>query len=389
MGPGSGREPPIVSWDLVFDRIVPWLLVAQLGLILWNRRALARPPSRSWGTGAPAVSVLIPARNEADTIGTCLEHVLAQDYPDLEVVVLDDGSVDATADIVRSFDDPRVRLVAGGVLPDGWTGKNWACHQLAGEAAGDLLCFVDADTVLEPEAVSAAVAVIDEHGAGLMSMLPRAESRSAAAAVLLPIVTHATLGLIPISLIHASKSPSLAIAFGPFIVVTREAYDASGGHAAHPGHIVDDVQLIRSVKAAGYRVRLSNGTDLVQTRWYQDTGGIWNGFSKNAYGALGYNPLIAAFVVLVLAPLLLSPFVRFGFGIVDGALPMIVVWQVLLMLASRALTAVMGRDPLWSTPLHPVGLAFWAATLGWSAVLAHTGRGVVWKGRTMPTRSGD
>jgi chlorobactene glucosyltransferase len=374
-----------MSWDFLFDRVVPWLLVAQLALIIWNRRVLIRPRPRTWTGDAPLISVLIPARNEEETIGACLSGVLAQDYQNLEVIVLDDGSLDATAEIVRSADDSRVRLVPGEPLPDGWTGKNWACHQLATRASGDVLCFVDADTVLAPEAVSAAAGALQEEEAGLVSLLPRAEPGSRAGQVLLPMVSHATFALFPIAAIHSTGNPVLAAAFGPFILVTREAYRDAGGHAANPGHIVDDVQLSRGVKATGRPVRLFNGSDLVQTRWYRELGEIWTGFSKNAYSALDHNPWVAAFIILVLAPLLLSPFVRVALGVWEGAIPTLAMWQMLLLLANRALTSVSGRDPLWSVPLHAFTIAFWAATLAWSVMLFATGRSVVWKDRAVAT----
>jgi chlorobactene glucosyltransferase len=347
---------------------------------------MGRPTAKSWGLQSPLVSVLVPARNEEDVIGTCLEHLVAQDYPNLEIVVLDDGSTDATSLIVADQPDDRIRLATGSPPPPGWTGKNWACHQLAREARGDLLCFVDADTVIEPGAVSAAAGLLDDHDAGMVSLMPASGSTSVAGAVLLPMVTHALLGLFPLAAVHRAANPMVALAFGPFILITRRAYRASGGHAADPDHIVDDVQLSRNVKAAGYRVRIGNGTDIVRTRWYEGLGDVWRGFSKNAYGALGHNPWFASAVVFLLAPLLLTPFVRVGLGILGGDIPEVAVWQSLLLLANRALTSHLGRDPLWSTPLHPVTVAFWGAALAHSMMLYAARRSVAWKDRDVPTR---
>ena len=379
-----------MSWGFVFDDVVLWLLVGQLFLILWNLRAMRRPRGRAWASDAPMISVLVPARNEEAAIELCLHHLRGQDYPNLEIIVLDDGSDDATAALVRSVKDQRVRLVAGQPLPTGWTGKNWACHQLSQAAKGDLLCFVDADTLLEAEAVSAAAGVLEEHGAGFVSLMPRADASSLSGEVLLPMVTHAMLALIPVSLINNARNPSLALAFGPFILVSRAAYGAAGGHAANPTHIVDDVQLSREVKAAGHGVRLANGTDLVQTRWYPDVRSIWGGFSKNAYGALGYNPLVGLAALFLLTPLLLAPTVRLVLGLLGaGGVSQIVLIQLIFLLGNRAITSLVGRDPLWSIPLHGVTVAFWAATLTWSMVLSRTGRMVTWKGRAVSAQAAD
>jgi len=376
----------MINGELILEGILTVLLLSQFALILWNRREMRRPETRAWADGAPLVSMLVPARNEEAVIGRCLANLLAQDYPNFEIVVMDDGSTDATADIVRSFEDPRIRLRSGRPLAAGWSGKNWACHQLSGSARGDILCFVDADTAIEPQTVSAAMGILDSNGAGLVSLLPRSGSKSFAGRVLLPMVTHALFGLFPIALIHRTCNPMLAVAFGPFLMVTQEAYDASGGHAAAPNHVVDDVQMSRNVKRAGYRVRIADGTDLVETRWYDELGEIWNGFSKNAYGALGNNPWMGALVAFVLTPLLLAPFIRVGLGMVGDDIPEVAIFQVILLLGNRALTSNLGREPMWAIVFHPITVAFWGSTLVHSMFLYATHSSIAWKDRDTPIR---
>lgn len=374
-----------MSRELFLDWALTWVFLMQLLLIVWNGRILARPLARLWDEDAPLVSVLVPARNEEATIGACLRSLLDQDYPNFEILVLDDGSTDATAQLVRAL-GRRVRLLPGAPLPPGWTGKNWACHQLSQAAEGDLLCFVDSDTTLAPGTISAAVGLQQEEGAGLVSLLPRAERRSVSGSVLLPMVPHAFFALYPMALVHRAEHPGAAVAFGPFVLVTRQGYLASGGHAGLRDAIVDDVELSRAMKAAGYRIRLGNGTDLVETAWYRGMGEIWRGFSKNAYGGIGYNPWMAAAVVLIVMPVLLLPFLRVGLGVVGGGVPAVAFWQVLLLLANRMLTSHFGRDPQWTTPLHPIMVAFWGLTLAWSAMLSVTHRSVLWRDRDVPTR---
>jgi len=376
-----------LSRELLLDWALTWLFLAQLALILWNQKALGRPLPRLWpGAEAPLVSVLVPARNEESTIARCLRSLLAQDYPRLEIVVLDDGSSDATAAIVRAVGGARVRLLTGAPLPPGWTGKNWACHQLSLAARGELLCFVDSDTTLAPGTLSAALGLMEEEGAGLVSLLPRSSRGSVSGAVLLPMVPHAMFALFPMAMVHRPSHASVSVAFGPFLLLTREAYGAAGGHSARPDAIVDDVELSRAVKAAGYPVRLANGTDLVETRWYTGFGEIWRGFSKNAYGGVNYSPWMAAAVVLVVMPILLLPFFRVALGIVGGDVPAVALWQVALLLSGRMLTAHLGRDPQWTTPLHPLMVAFWGLALALSAMLSATHRVVVWRDREVPTR---
>jgi chlorobactene glucosyltransferase len=375
-----------VSRAFLLGQVLTVLLLAQIALVVWNLRVVRRPPPRRWTAGAPLISVLIPARNEEASIADCVDALLAQDYPTLEIIVLDDDSTDRTAATVRARRDPRLRLVTGAPLPEGWTGKNWACHQLASRAHGDVLCFIDATTILSPDALSRAAGELRDSDLGLVSVLLRTDTGTASEAVLMPIVNYGLLALLPAALLEKPAFRKEAIALGPFVMVTRAAYAAAGGHAAEPAHIVDDVQLALSVKASGHRIGLRNGTDLVRARWYTGFREIWNGFSKNVYGGIGYRPGIGLLTLFVVVPALLVPFLRLGAGLTTGGALAFPAVQVGLILSTRAITSRVGRDPLWSVPLHPVAIAVWAGTFARSMVLAHTGREIEWKGRRYVTR---
>ena len=388
--------------SVLFGPATTALCLAMVVIVVWNLRTMpflragagvvagAAPDATAPGAAGTLVSVLVPARNEAATIRTCLEALLAQQHAALELLVLDDRSDDGTAEVVRAVAalDPRVRLVMGAELPTGWTGKNWACHQLALQARGEVLCFVDADTVLAPATLGAALGVLRDDDAHLVTLLLAADDSTAAQAVLLPMVNHVLLALFPAALMHRHDSSKLALALGPFIMVTRSAYDAAGGHAAAPDEVVDDVRLCRAVKATGRRVRLANGTAVARTRWYASVGEMWRGFSKNAFGALDGNLLLAAATVLLVMPMLCAPFVRAAAGVLgDGTVPTEVWVQLALVVLVRLVTSVAGRDPLWTVPLHPLAVVFWGGALAWSVVLSTTGRSVEWRGRTVAVRS--
>ncbi|HJM29388.1 MAG: glycosyltransferase family 2 protein [Acidimicrobiales bacterium] len=373
-----------MSWDFIFGRFLTLLLVTQLGLILWNLRVVTRP-GKVKSHSSKKASLLIPARNEEGFIGDCVRSLLRQDHPNIEIIVLDDHSTDRTRTIVESVGE-SVKVLSSAPIPKGWTGKNWACHQLSQHATGDVLFFVDADAVLEPIAVSSVLKVMENEKVDLVASLLRNRGVSFASRILLPIVNHAVLALFPASLVHRSSNPDIALAFGPFIGVSQLAYRESGGHAAHPGHIVDDVQLARSVKAAGYHQRLINGTDLAATTWYSGVVDIWKGFSKNAYGALSYRTSLSLITALLIAPLLALPFLRLMAGFFGAAVPMEVLWQVVLLILGRFITSTIGRDPLWGVMFHPFAMIFWGATLFWSMTLALTGRQIQWKSRAYTTK---
>ena len=368
-----------MTWGFIFGRFVTLLLVCQLGLILWNLRVILRP-KKVKSHSNKKVSLLIPARNEEGFIGDCLRSLLIQDHPNMEIIVLDDHSTDRTKAIVESSGE-KVKLISSSPLPDGWTGKNWACHQLSQNATGEVFFFIDADAVLEPIAISSVLQVMEEQKVDMVASLLRNRGSSLASRILLPIVNHAVLALFPASLVHRSSNPDIALAFGPFIGVTRNAYGKSGGHAAHPTHIVDDVQLARSVKASGHHQRLINGTDLAATTWYSGFADIWRGFSKNAYGALSYRTSLSLVVAFFIAPLLALPFLRLLAGFFGASVPTEVLWQVVLLVLGRFITSTTGRDPLWGVIFHPFAMLFWGATLIWSMILSLTGQEIQWKNR--------
>ena len=141
-----------MTWEFIFGRFLTLLLVCQLGLILWNLRVVIRPKTKLPQSNTK-VSLLIPARNEEGSIGSCLRSLINQDHQNLEIIVLDDHSTDRTRAIVES-QNPKIKLISGKPIPAGWTGKNWACHQLSKQATGDILFFIDADAVLEPAAIT-------------------------------------------------------------------------------------------------------------------------------------------------------------------------------------------------------------------------------------------
>lgn len=392
-----------MTFAWLFGPATTVLCMAMVVIVMWNLRAMTflRPgagpgdevgtahPADPSDTAGPLVSVLVPARNEAATIGACIEALLAQQHRSIELIVLDDRSDDGTVDVVRNVaaGDPRVRVVDGAELPEGWTGKNWACHQLSQQARGEVLCFVDADTVLDPAAIGGALGVLRDDDADLVTLLLAAERTTVTQSIVLPMVNHVLLALFPVALMHRRGSAKLALALGPFIMVTRSAYDASGGHAAAPGQIVDDVQLCRAVKATGHRVRLANGTAVARTRWYTTLREMWRGFSKNAFGALDTNLVLAAVTVVLVMPMLCAPFLRLGAGLLGDGVAGEVWLQVGAIVLVRIVTSVAGGDPLWTVPLHPVAVVFWGAALAWSVVLTTTDRHVEWRGRTVAVRS--
>lgn len=275
-----------------------------------NLRLVQRPSARPCPAVAERISVLLPARNEARRVSACLESVLAQEsVPDLEVIVLDDGSTDGTGDIVHALagQDSRVTVLVGDDVdpPDGWLGKPWACHRLAEAATGSVLVFIDADVVLSPYAVASAVAAMREGGLELVSPYPRQRAESPAERLTQPLVTWSWLATLPLGL-AAGPSPAWSAAIGQFLVVDADAYLHSGGHAAVAEFVVEDVAVLRAMKRAGYRGMPMDGSEIAECRMYDGAAAVYEGYCKSLWSVFGSVPAaagaVSAMVLIYIVP---------------------------------------------------------------------------------------
>jgi len=249
---------------------------------------LAAAPAPAWPSRArrPDTSLLVPARDEAHRLPAVLAGLLAQDVT--EIVVLDDQSSDATATVVQhaAEADPRVRLVRGTPPPPGWTGKNWACQQLAMNARGDILLFCDADVLLAPGAVDACWAQMCAQHAEVFSVFPRQHTGALGERLLVPLIDDVLLAFLPHCLLRLPV-PSAATANGQLLMFRRSAYDALGGHAAVADDMNEDVTLGRRTRRAGLRLGLALGGDLVSARMYSGYRQSVRGFGKSLRAAHG------------------------------------------------------------------------------------------------------
>jgi len=278
------------------------LAVAGTAHAAWNLRRLRVPPPDPPPV-AERVAVLLPVRDEAGRVEPCLRSLLAQiGVRDLTVTVLDDGSTDGTAEVVRRVfaDDPRVRVLTGAPLPDGWWGKPWACAQLADSAAGaTVLVFLDADVVLAPHAVAASVALLRWAALDLVSPYPRQIAVSAAERLVQPLLQWSWLTTLPLRVAERSPRPSLAAANGQLVVVDAAAYRGAGGHAAVRAQMLEDIALLRAVKHTGGRGTVADGTALASCRMYDGWPALREGYAKSLWSAFG-SPAGAVAVLGVL-----------------------------------------------------------------------------------------
>jgi chlorobactene glucosyltransferase len=372
--------------------VLPWL-----GIFLFVRfvaRVPSELPDKTQVASPPFVSVIIPARNEELNIENCLESVAASEYPDFEVIVVDDRSEDRTAELARGIEHGnarRITVVEGAELPDGWLGKPWACDQGFQVAEGELLLFTDADTTHGVALLGRAVAGHTQDQADLLTVVGRQLMETFWERVVQPQIFLVMLFRFPdFERIAENDQWRDAIANGQYLLFSREAYLEIGGHIAVREEVVEDLRIAQLVKRAGLRLRIRSAESDFATRMYRSLSEIVEGWSKNLW--IGGLHSLPPFLRAVAAPLslllgislwLVPPLVLVAalLGVAGSSAEVFLVWSGTVVLLSVVTWATFSRQmklPAAYGLLYPFGAAVGAYILARSWM---RGRNVEWKGR--------
>ncbi len=349
------------------------------------------PPPVPADSPTPAISVLIPARDEAAGIADAIHAVLASTGVDLELIVMDDSSADATPAIVREIAaaHPRLQLKTAPVLPPDWNGKQHACWALAHAATHDLLCFLDADVRLKPSALARISCLINNIQADLVSGFPQEITLAPLEWLLLPLIHFVLLGLLPLATMRRHPAPAFAAGCGQFFLIRRSAYFIAGGHAAIRNTRHDGLLLPKALRAHNFRTDLADLTSLASCRMYTNSRDTWLGLAKNATEGLAAPSRILPVTLLLLAGQVL-PFLLLAAALTHSAwrsVPNLICLAVACAAAllPRLLATQRFHQPIKSALLHPIGILT-LLTLEWWALLRQLrGRTVSWKARDYPT----
>ena len=353
-------------------------------LFRMNLRLYRPPPSPIVGR-TPAVSVLIPARNEEKTIAAAVESALGSKGVDLEVVVLDDHSEDATAARVTAIAvrDPRVRLMPAPPLPAGWCGKQHACAVLAREGRHPILAFVDADVRLAPDGLARAVAFLDASGADLVSGVPRQETGTFLERLVIPLIHFVLLGFLPLARMRASRRAAYAAGCGQLFLARREAYEKMGGHAAIRTSLHDGLTLPAAFRRAGFATDLFDATDVAVCRMYHGAGELLRGLAKNATEGMAHPARIVPFTLFLLGGQV-APVVMLAAAPLWPRAALVALPAVVLLYFPRLAGIRRFRQSPLGAALHPLGVAVLTALQWYGLLRSLLGRPAAWKGRVYP-----
>ena len=346
-----------------------------LVMTLLNLPRLRRLPKQF---GITPISVLIPARDEEDTIAEAIQTVLASQGVVLELIIVDDNSSDRTLNILQSYDDPRLQVFSAPALPAGWCGKNHACSVLAEAAQYDLMVFLDADVRLSPDALSRLSGLMsDQPDVAFLSGVPRQITGTFLEWLLLPFIHVLLVGYLPMAF-DKRKDPAFAAACGQLVMVRSDAYRTGGGHAAIRHRLHDGLALARQFRKQGFKTALFDATDIASCRMYRSAGEVWNGLLKNATEGMATPRGLPVWTLLLGAA---------------QVLPFFLPWTKVTRLAggmtllTRSLIAYRFQQGWRTVLLAPVGTAA-LLLLQWQALIGERlGYAPRWRGRSYPKRT--
>jgi chlorobactene glucosyltransferase len=336
---------------------------------------------------SPMVSIVLPVRNQANTVSDCISSLVELQYDKKEIIVVDGDSTDGTRKILTGF-GPKIKVVEEDPLPQGWVGKNWACHLGYKQATGDLLLFTDGDSVHSRDSLTKTASFLEKTKVDLVTLAPATILHTFWEKLLQPPIFWLIMMFVGGKWVNDDNKPRWALGNGQYMLFRRAAYEKVGGHSAVRDRIAEDYSLGRLIKAQGLRLRMVTASDSLGVRMYSSLPEIWRGWRKNFYSVSGNHPLFrATYRLLLLFTFLVLPFAVFGYGLylvlvdplniylLSGAFMALFLWLGLIIL-DRSI----GVNPVYAL-LLPVAITIYIGIGLDSTVRGALGMGFSWKGR--------
>lgn len=374
-----------MAWENIFNITAGIIGLFALIMAISNLLFLQKKSLRPLKKTGPKVSVLIPTRNEENSIPRCLDSLLKQTYTNYEILVLDDGSEDSTWDILSSYAEKtkKIRIIKGRPLPDGWYGKNHALHQLAELADGDLYLFTDADTIHSTNSISFAVTNMEAHGIDFLSGYPRQQSGSRSSAAVISLMFLNLLFFNPVWTHRIIPVPFLSLVLGQFLCIRAAAYHKTGGYAAIPKVLTDDIHMGRLLVENGFRQLFLNVGAVVSCRTYQNLEASIRGITKCMVDFFDRKILLLLLLMPVFFTAAVLPTWTCIYLLVFSPLsvPVFLYIGVASLFAGWSLVILYNHLPLFTALLYPFTflLLLFLLIKGIHATISNTG--FIWKNR--------
>lgn len=371
----------MIIWVIASFALLVIFSVSLLNALTFPRLRTASP------TNPPAISILIPARNEASVIGNTIRAHLNQHYPSFELCLLDDASTDGTAQIAQhaAQKDPHFRVITGQPLPSGWLGKNWACHQLAQTAQHGFLVFTDADVQWQPASLTAVAALLEKSGADMLTVWPTQQTHTWGERLVVPLMSLAIMAYLPEFMVRFSPFAAFAAANGQCIVMHCSAYAKIGGHQAVRANIVEDVTLAKHIKSAGLKLVMADGNHFIQCHMYDGWPEVRDGFAKNILAGHGNSILFLLFSTVFHWLIFITPLLWLIGGSIVNLGPAWPIWPLVLVglgVGTRMISAAVTHQRLLDALLMPLSVILMTRIALRSIQWRLTG-GPQWKGRVI------
>ena len=338
--------------------------------------------------GPPMVSVCVPARNEERGIRACLESLLKQDYPQFEVIVVNDHSTDRTGELIQDLAEKNSRLVVleGADLPEGWLGKPFALYQAFQKAKGEMLLFTDADPIFESHALRTAVFTMKEHDLDALTLMPKAEFGSFWERAVQPVIFGFIASLTRFKNVN-NPDHSSAMGFGVFLMFKRSAYETIGGHEGGKADVLEDVLIAKRLKKARLKLLVADAKRLFSIRMYYGFREIWTGWRKNMFLAMKRSIARALYYIFIVLAFLLTPYLILGWNVVAGTGALwagLSLFGVIMVSAATIKTCdELGLHRI-NACLFPIGAVVMAAIMINSMIQILIFSRTEWRGRVYP-----
>lgn len=367
-----------------------WLYLLRESFITFRRDlTLSGDAKAALPPDLPLVTIMVPARNEERNIGNCLASLLAQDYPNFEVIVANDRSTDRTAEIVREVcaRDARVRLIEVQDLVPGWTGKNHALDTAVKQARGEWFIFTDADTWHAPPCVSQCLSHVLANGVDMLSLVGQMDHRSFWERMCVPPIAATLMLWYQQKWVNDRNCP-VAFANGQYILIRRPMYQKCGGHERVRHELLEDIAMSKEVKKEGGHINLAYAPSLYRARMYENFRDFFRGWSRILHSGLNKSPSRLFFQIVLTVLCSICPFVALILGVVGiaaGAEMAVPVFLLSLVVCATIVWAVARTYPVSKSDpryalLHPINCVVIVAVLAHAFYTAVTRSGIVWRG---------